>query len=241
MSSVSLLLRALPLARSSSVYDARFLFADDAINWGTNFGCLQPLANNSVATSDSQQITATLTFTTGTMVGKVVQQKNADGSGGCATVSGGYGNFAPGTFQIITHANSSDAPGSGPLRVEFNRCVAGVGAQVSANYYGPLVAQLRAYDAFGALIATVLALGTSNGSADNSASFIGLRDRCGASIRSVVFSLASCGDPANCNDFLVNTIYLERVPACVSVKCVPLVALLPPSTSPTTRTTGNDV
>jgi len=128
---------------------------------------------------------------------------------GCPNYDGWFGNFSPDDKLIWTDGN-----GSGPLDLNLSQGVAGIGAQIGADYYGNFVARLSVYNG-ATLLGTATASGSENGNADNSAVFLGVMDLDGANITKAVLSLDSC--TAACNDFSINQVSLNSVPEPASM------------------------
>ncbi|HKD40150.1 MAG TPA: hypothetical protein VKB87_07665 [Myxococcaceae bacterium] len=111
------------------------------------------------------------------------------------------GNFASGDVVVWTHM-----PGQGPLNLQFCEPLAGAGAQIQADFFGPFTARIEVFNGNTSLGAFTED-GNSTGAGDNSAIFIGVKDLDGANITSVIFSLTvAFSDPA---DFAINKLALD--------------------------------
>ena len=138
---VVIILPSCSVGTLTPIYNVASFASNDSVDW-SQFGCLTPMPNNSVAISDSKQINVRVNFETSSREGKVVRQKFPDSSQGCP-MGGGAGAYLPGTYHIITHASSSDFVGTGPLLLTFTPCVAGVGCRIMSNFFGLLWVKWR--------------------------------------------------------------------------------------------------
>lgn len=78
------------------------------------------------------------------------------------------GNFAPGDELILNGGLG------GPVLIEFDRPVFGIGANLQEDFFGPFTGVIEVFDAGGGLIERFIREGESNGNADGSAIFIGI-------------------------------------------------------------------
>lgn len=81
------------------------------------------------------------------------------------------GNFAPGRALLTTGAST------GPISLAFSPLILGGGAQIQPDRPGPFIASVAAFDAAGRRLGRFTLRGTSTDDADDSAPFIGIRDR----------------------------------------------------------------
>ena len=92
------------------------------------------------------------------------------------------GNFSPGDHVILVRADS--------LTLSFDEGISSIGAQIAANFYGPFIGGITAYDG-ASLLGSFTEMGDSTDANDGSAIFLGFVDMTGADITSVVFTYTS--------------------------------------------------
>jgi MYXO-CTERM domain-containing protein len=109
---------------------------------------------------------------------------------------GWAGNFSLGDAVLYTN--------QGGIRLDFGAFgVRAAGAQIMADFYGPFIARLTAYNAEGKQLATFTRSGVSNRGAEGSAIFLGLTGDT-AEIRTLKFTLdTALGDA---NKFAINQV-----------------------------------
>jgi hypothetical protein len=90
------------------------------------------------------------------------------------------GNFASGDRVLWTQLNT------GPLVLEFLNPVIGAGTQIQADYFGSFTGSIEAFDSANSSLGLFSLPGVSDGSADNSAIFLGLRSDT-ANIKKIAF------------------------------------------------------
>jgi PEP-CTERM motif len=105
------------------------------------------------------------------------------------------GNFAPGDALLFTGFNP------GPISLAFGSPIFGAGAQIQNNIYGEFRGIISAFDSSNALLGSFQLDGNSNGSGDNSAIFLGVRDTT-ARIRRIEFDIIP-GEKGG-SDFAIN-------------------------------------
>jgi hypothetical protein len=114
------------------------------------------------------------------------------------------GNFAPGDFLVYNGPQFGSA--AAPLRITFAQPVAGVGAQIGINAFNQAFsAELKLFDASQSLLGDFIVNGFAAATGDNSAVFLGARDRV-ADIQSAEFSVPAL------NDFSLNQLSLVATP-----------------------------
>jgi hypothetical protein len=196
---------------------------DDTAFWNgqcfTSLTSLNSLSSNDVAI-DATALggTSKITFNQQNPPGTPV-----DGDPGCHVFdaqnnfsqdTGWYGDFGSGDGLVWTmDVDPLNGGPTGPLEMDLSRPVSGIGTQVQADVYGRFRARLSVYDGT-TLLGSFTAAGMSEGSANNSAPFLGVLDPYGADITRAVVSLDSCNssDPLDCTDFAINQVSLtERV------------------------------
>jgi hypothetical protein len=173
------------------------LGGNDAIKWSQLGSANTAVSNPFTATSDSG-LTATGTIPTGILAR--VDQDN-----------GWNGSFAPGDAVLWTNANP------GPLSLEFSTAVAGVGAQIQANYYGSFTGVIEAFNTGGFSLGSFTLGGTVTNAKDNSAIFLGVLSDT-ADIKKLVFNI----NDTPVADFAINQLSLKT-----NAAPVPTPALLP--------------
>jgi len=92
--------------------------------------------------------------------------------------------------------------GNGPLTLNFSTNISGAGAFIQADGPGQFTAQIQAFNG-----ATSLGSFAVTSNASGNASYIGIVDKTGANITSIVFSLTSC--VGSCSDFAIDTLNLN--------------------------------
>jgi hypothetical protein len=126
--------------------------------------------------------------------------------------TGWYGDFGSGDGLVWAMDLDPLSGGpTGPLQLDLSRPVSGIGTQVQADVFGRFRARISVYDGT-TLLGSFTAAGMSEGSANNSAPFLGVLDPYGADITSAIVSLDSCNsaDPSDCNDFAINQVSLTE-------------------------------
>ncbi len=151
------------------------LGANDFIDWGVLGGSFTVLSNPFNISSNSGAVIATVSNPTGGL--ERLDQNN-----------GWDGNFASGDRLLFTQFTA------GPIDIDFNIPVFGIGAQIQQDLFGTFTGVL---DIFATDDTTLLAsfnlAGVSNPNGDNSAIFLGGLDT-SASIGRVVFDISGTGD-----------------------------------------------
>jgi hypothetical protein len=110
--------------------------------------------------------------------------------------NGWGGNFSPGDKLLWTTTGAG-----GPITIAFASPVAGAGAQIQADYYGAFSGTFSVYDASDTLLGAFGFSGTSDGSENGSAIFIGALDS-SATISKIVFDVTSAQSTPE--DFSIN-------------------------------------
>ena len=111
------------------------------------------------------------------------------------------GNFTP--FDAVLWTN-----GQGPLSFSFSQGVWQTGAQIQANYIGPFVASITAWDSASTQLGpTFFEFGTSDHNADGSAIYIGIQDLSAPNIARIQFDIVSC--VSNCEDFAIDKLCID--------------------------------
>lgn len=124
--------------------------------------------------------------------------------------TGWSGNFATGTPLLWTGGSDQQGLGggtwqpNGPLTISFSTPERGIGFQIQANLYGSFAASLCAYDSSNTLLGCGDFSGTSTGSADNSALFVGLYD----SQQNISSLVVNAGD----GNFAINSPFVADAP-----------------------------
>lgn len=124
---------------------------------------------------------------------------------GTVLCTGWRGNFTLGDHLLFTTVLSG-----GPISIEFDKPVQGVGTQLQRVIGGNFTASLKAYDEDDALIADFTADGTSNSNQDGSAVFLGAYDG-KPSIKRIEYSIP--GEPFPL-PFAINQLDIARAPDC---------------------------
>ncbi|AJE03211.1 PEP-CTERM sorting domain-containing protein [Geobacter pickeringii] len=110
------------------------------------------------------------------------------------------GNFGSGESLLWTRYSN------GPLILDFDSAVSGVGAQIQANRFGDFLATIEAFDQGGASLGSFVLNGHSDYSKTDTALFIGVLSNL-ANIDKVAFSVASV---TGHNDFAINNPLVQR-------------------------------
>ncbi|WP_298439150.1 PEP-CTERM sorting domain-containing protein [Geobacter sp.] len=106
------------------------------------------------------------------------------------------GNFGTGESLLWTmHTN-------GPMILDFNAGVSGVGAQIQSNYYGDFLATIEAFDLSGASLGAFTVQGRSDDDGNDSALFLGVLSDL-ANIDKIAFNVSRAG-AAGGDDFAIN-------------------------------------
>jgi hypothetical protein len=138
---------------------------------------------------------------------------------GGISVTGNFGGGGPG--EVLTQSISwlgNFVPfdpvlwtrGQGPLNLSFNQGVWQAGAQIQADYIGPFVAAITAWDSASTQLGpTLFEFGTSDHNADGSAIYIGIRDLSAPNIARIQFDIISC--VSNCEDFAIDKLCVDGV------------------------------
>ena len=156
----------------------------DSVEWGQLGASYTSIPSTFSATSgNGMAITGTL----------------AGGSGERRDEANGWaGNFTHGDHLLWTNAN-------GPLTLSFANPVAGAGANVQSDYYGPFTLELSAYDG-STLLGSFTEIGDSSANDDGKAIFLGVLGST-ADITKIVFTNVTWdGNP---QDFAINTLSLS--------------------------------
>ena len=138
---------------------------------------------------------------------------------GGISVTGNFGGGGPGkiltqSFSWLGNFTPFDSVlwtgGLGPLSLSFNQGVWQAGAQIQANYIGPFVAAITAWDSSSTQLGpTLFEPGTSDHNADGSAIYIGIRDLSAPNIARIQFDIVSC--VSNCEDFAIDKLCVDGV------------------------------
>ncbi len=185
-------------AAAIQVSSAAALGSNDFIDWGQLAEFSNP-ANGTVVTSNNGG-TATIA-TPGEFTARVES-------------SSWFGNFTPGDNLLSTDVSS--------FTINFTAPVAGLGAQIQGDAYGPFTASLQLFDSL--LNPIFFTSGVSSGAQDGSAVFLGaLSDA--VNVASAVFTLTSSANPA-IPGFAVNRLLLTDQPFQTTVPEPATLALL---------------
>jgi hypothetical protein len=112
--------------------------------------------------------------------------------------SGWEGNFGTGEKLLWTDRNN------GPMTLDFNRLVSGVGAQIQSAGIGSFIATIKAYGLDGTLLGSFSENGISSYKGDDSAIFIGISSDL-VDINKVSFEVLYTGVTGyHNNDFCIN-------------------------------------
>ena len=170
---------------------------NDSITWG-QLGAPGTTVSNPTSVNSGNGLATGVSMPSGSF------QRADQGLG-----SGGWGgNFAPGD-QLLWTAQSNGVWNLGPLSLDFSTPILGAGAQIQENTFGPFTAVINAFDISNVLLGSFTENGTSDGSADNSAIFIGLLSNM-PDIARLSFDITVAGGPDN---FAINEVSLaEPVP-----------------------------
>lgn len=169
--------------------DASSFSGSDSIDWGT----LGP---------DRSKLTQPFSITVGGMPG-LEATVSMSSSGLFETRTQGKswaGNFGSGESLLWTRYSN------GPLVLDFDSAVSGVGAQIQANRFGDFLATIEAFDQGGASLGSFAVNGHSDYSKTDSALFIGVLSNL-SNIDKVAFSIASI---TGHNDFAINNPLVQR-------------------------------
>ncbi len=161
------------------------LAATDFIDWGVLGPSFTVVANPFSVSSNGGSTSATLSMPTGSF------ERRDQGNGW-------NGNFAPGDHVLWTQG------ANGPTTIKFTNPVAGAGAQIQRNLFGPFTANLNVFDPSNTLIGAFTLPGNSNSNGDNSAIFLGVIDN-SADIGSIVYD-------TDTHDFAINQLSLNLSP-----------------------------
>jgi hypothetical protein len=115
--------------------------------------------------------------------------------------SGWAGNFSPGDNLLWTGSNDDS------LILQFSKGLAGVGAQVQRDYYYGFTGTIQAYGSTNNLLGTFTEAGYSDGAADNSAIFLGVRDST-ADIFKIVYTVSGTSGLG----FAINQLAMSNIP-----------------------------
>jgi hypothetical protein len=94
----------------------------------------------------------------------------------------------------------TNSPGQGPLVLQFDHGIAGVGAQIQTDFFGSFTVQMDAYND-GTLLGSFQESGFSNDNGDDSAIFLGVTDD-SADITMIAYSIVNCTN--DCGDFAIS-------------------------------------
>jgi len=119
--------------------------------------------------------------------------------------NGWGGNFDYGETLLWTGNANFGIGGGGPLAVVFTNGVASVGMSVQADLYGPFTGTLTLYDSSFNVLTSINFSGSSDGSENGSAVFVGIGDLAGANIFAFTLETDS-GDPTYLNDFAIDDV-----------------------------------
>lgn len=163
-----------PVSAIEGVFSLSGLPQAGVIDW-SGLGTSYSFVNSGTAVPIPGQSGANLILSTATGLPMQILT-NCSFGGDC----GWYGNFADGASVLWMNGTYySDtgwwAPNS-PLTIQFSTPQRGVGFQMMGDEFGPFTATLCAYNASDTLLGCVPFKGTGNGTADNSAAFVGLYD-----------------------------------------------------------------
>ncbi len=162
--------------------------ATDFIDWGVLGPSFTVVANPFSISSNGGSTSATLSMPTGSF------ERRDQGNGWA-------GNFAPG--DPGDHVLWTEVA-NGPTIIKFTNPVAGAGAQIQRDLFGPFTATLDVFDPSNTLIGAFTLPGNSNSNGDNSAIFLGVTDN-SADIGSIVYD-------TDTHDFGINQLSLNLSP-----------------------------
>ncbi len=140
------------------------------------------------------------------------------------------GSGMPSADTLVWTSDGTNG-GNGPLTASFGHPQAGVGAFIQADGPSQFTAQIQAFNSAGAGLGTF----TETSDATGDALFIGVLDRSGAQISTVVFSLVSAQGPVS--DFAIDSLFLSG-----PVLPTPTASVTPtitPTRTPTATPTPN--
>lgn len=175
---------------ASPILDRAALGGSDFFDWGSLGSSFTTLTEPVLATSNSSSIGVTITNATAgsNTLGRLDQG------------NGWAGNFAPGAELLWTR----DQPGA--MRIVFSSPVAGAGAQIQRDLFGPFNGSIMAFDSSDTLLETFTRSGLSSSDGDNSAIFIGILLPT-ASIARIEFSVDGGSE-----DFAINQLDVASSP-----------------------------
>ena len=140
------------------------------------------------------------------------------------------GNFAPGQ-TLLTNIDQSSFASQGFIDLGFSQGIAGAGFKIQANIYGKFQAEIAAYDG-STLLGTFFDTGSSNGSENNSAIFMGILDQTAADITSIDIATFNCdgGKYPQCNGggfpgFAINRLTIQDTSASATPEPASLLLL----------------
>jgi PEP-CTERM motif len=141
---------------------------------------------------------------------------NIDGSGFLRKDEGiGWnGNFDYGESLIWTGNSGFGVAGLGPMAMVFDNPVGSIGFSIQADLYGPFRATVDLFDTGGNALGSFSFSGSSDGSQNGSALFIGIGDQSGVNIGFFEISTDS-GSPSWANDFAIDAVTTTDTPAAV--------------------------
>ncbi|WP_298270768.1 PEP-CTERM sorting domain-containing protein [Geobacter sp.] len=165
--------------------DANAILANGSIDWGALGGDRTQL---------SQSFSATVNGIAGL---EAVVSKASPGPMEIRVQGSSWaGNF--GTGETLLWTMHTD----GPMILDFNAGVNGVGAQIQSNYYGDFLATIEAFDLTGASLGAYTVLGRSDDDGNDSALFLGVLSDL-PNIDKIAFNVTR-GSAAGGNDFAIN-------------------------------------
>lgn len=163
------------------------LGADDSIDWAQLGAAFTSVTDPAAITS-----TGGITGTVNNPLGDLFRLDQSTG--------GWSGNFAPGDALLWTVQTT------GPIEIELDTPVAGVGAQIQSDAFGGFTGTIRVYDGDDNLLGEYSFPGNSTSDADNTALFLGILSDTEDISRIVFLVEGSLTDPSS--DFAINLVSL---------------------------------
>jgi hypothetical protein len=178
--------------------------SNDSTGWAQLGGDATTISGPFSATS-MKGIAVTGNFTSGDNHGLVAVVCPASPT--CSWVASGTGMNGGDTniWAFDPSANGGSGAGTGPISLAFGKDVLGAGAWLEADSTSTYIAEIQVYDG-----TTLLGSSTVTSDSNGDPVFLGLLDKTGADISSVVFSLTSC--PTGCTnvgDFAIDTLLMQ--------------------------------